>query len=107
MVISATKEIFDTEILKSNQPVVVDFYATWCGPCKMLLPVFEDVANELGAKYKFAKVNIDEEREIAVSHNISSIPTILFIKNGSVVGKETGFMNKEALKNKIQNYFEK
>lgn len=107
MVITATKENFEAEILKSTQPVVVDFFATWCGPCKMMLPVFDDVANELGAKYKFAKLNIDEEREIAVNHNVSSIPTILFIKDGSVVGKETGFMNKETLKNKIENYFGK
>ncbi len=107
MVIIATTQNFENEVLKSAQPVVVDFYATWCGPCKMLGPVFEDVATELTSKYKFAKVNIDEEREIAVQHNISSIPTILFIKDGKVVGKDTGFMNKDLLKTKIQSYFGK
>ncbi len=107
MVMIATTQNFEQEILKSSQPAVVDFYATWCGPCKMMAPVLDEVAGELWTKYKFAKVNIDEEREVAVKHNVSSIPTFLFIKNGVVVGRETGFMSKDTLKSKIQNYFEK
>jgi thioredoxin 1 len=106
MVLKATTQNFNEEVLKSKQPVVVDFYAPWCGPCKMMLPVFEEVASELASKYKFVSINIDEEREVAVQHNVSSIPTLLFIKDGKVVGKETGFMNKDTLKSKIQSYFE-
>jgi thioredoxin 1 len=107
MVMIATTQNFEQEILKSTQPAVVDFYATWCGPCKMMSPVLDEVAAELWTKYKFAKVNIDEEREIAVKNNVSSIPTFLFIKDGVVVGRETGFMSKDTLKSKIASYFEK
>lgn len=106
MVITATTQSFEEEILQSNLPTIVDFYATWCGPCKMMSPIFEEIATELASKYKFAKINIDEERDLAVQHNISSIPTFLFIKDGKIIGKETGFINKETLKTKIQNYFE-
>jgi thioredoxin 1 len=97
---------FDQEVLKSSKPVVVDIYATWCGPCKMMSPVFEDAAKELSSKYKFGKLNIDEERDIAVQHNVSSIPTFLFFKDGKVVGKETGYMNKDTFISKIKSYFE-
>jgi len=107
MVITSTTQNFERDVLKSTQPVIVAFYATWCGPCKMLGPVFEEVSNELGSKYRFVKINIDEERDIAVSHNVSSIPTIIFVKDGKIIGRETGFMNKDGLKQKIESYFEK
>lgn len=106
MEIILNSQNFDTEVIKSNKPVIVDVYATWCGPCKMMTPVFEELAKELASKYKFAKLNIDEERDLAVQYNVSSIPAFLFIKDGKVIGKDTGYMNKETLAGKIKSYFE-
>lgn len=101
MAINVTAQTFDQEILKSQQPVVIDIFAPWCGPCRMMAPIFEELSKELGTQYKFAKLNIDEERDIAIQYNISSIPTFLFIKNGQLVGKEGGYMSADALKAKI------
>ncbi|KKQ32823.1 MAG: Thioredoxin [candidate division TM6 bacterium GW2011_GWF2_37_49] len=106
MEIILTSQNFDQEVIKSAKPVVVDVYAPWCGPCKMMGPVFEGLAKELSSKYVFGKLNIDEDREIAVRYNISSIPAFLFIKNGQVIGKETGYMSKETLEIKIKTYFD-
>lgn len=97
-----TSQNFDQEIEKSDKPVIIDVYATWCGPCQYMAPVFEELSKEMGDKYKFAKLNIDEERDLAVKYNVSSIPTFIFIKNGEVVGREMGFMEKETLKSKIE-----
>jgi len=105
MAMIVTSQNFEQEVIKSTLPVVVDVFATWCGPCKMMLPVFEELAKELAGKYKLVKLNIDEERDIAIKYNVSSIPTFLFFKNGSVITKEMGYMNKEALKNKIETIF--
>ncbi len=104
MAISVTSDSFDQEVLHSALPVVIDVYATWCGPCKMMAPLFEELSKELAESYKFVKINIDEERDIAVQYNVSSIPTFLFIKGGNLVAKETGFMNKEVLKAKITSH---
>ena len=84
------KDIFDQEVLKSNIPVVIDVFATWCGPCQQVAPLFDELAKELEGKYKLVKINIDEERDLAIKYNVSSIPTFIFIKGGEVVGKETG-----------------
>jgi len=104
MAVTVTKANFDQEVVQSKQPAVVDVYATWCGPCKMMAPLFEELSKELGDKYKFAKINIDEEREVAIQYNVSSIPTLLFFKDGKVVAKETGYMGKDALKAKIESH---
>lgn len=101
-----TKEKFTTDVLQSTLPVIVDVYATWCGPCKMMTPVFDALAKELENTYKFVKINIDEERDLAIQYGISSIPAFLFIKNGTLVAKETGSMSKEALKAKIQTHLD-
>lgn len=103
MAIDITNANFTTEVIKSDKPVVIDVYATWCGPCKQMAPLFEELSKEMGSSYKFAKLNIDEERDIAVQHNVSSIPTFLFFKNGKVVGKETGYMGKDILQEKIED----
>jgi len=104
MATTITAQTFQNEVLQSKLPVVIDVYATWCGPCKMMAPLFEDLSKELAEKYKFAKINIDEEREIAIQYSVSSIPTFLFFKEGKLVAKETGYMNKEILKSKVEKH---
>lgn len=104
MPISITSENFENEITHSQLPVILDVYASWCGPCQYMTPIFEELESELSDKYKFAKTNIDEERDIAIKYNVSSIPTFVFIKKGQVLGKETGYMDKETLKGKIKTF---
>ncbi len=95
---------FEAEVIKSEKPVIVDVYATWCGPCKQMAPLFDELAKEHGDSYKFVKLNIDEERDVAIQHNVSSIPTFLFFKEGKLVGKETGYMGKDVLKEKLESH---
>lgn len=97
-----TSKTFEKEILKSEKPVVIDMFASWCGPCQYMSPVIDELAEEMANKYKIVKINIDEERELAVKFNVSSIPTFVFIKNGKMVGKEIGYMDKETFKKKIE-----
>jgi thioredoxin 1 len=101
MTVNITSDNFKKEVLESKLPVVLDMYASWCGPCQQIAPVFEELAKELSAKCKLGKVNIDEERSLAIEYSVSSVPTFIFIKEGKVVGKETGYMTKEDLKSKI------
>jgi thioredoxin 1 len=104
MTIAITNANFEVEVLKSDIPVVIDFYAPWCGPCKQMLPIIEELAKEFAGSYKVVTINIDEERDLAVKYNVSSIPTFVFIKNGELVAKETGSMGKDSFKNKIESY---
>ena len=97
MEVVLTVENFENEVLKSDKPVLVDFWATWCGPCRMIAPIIEEVANELSATLKVGKVNVDEQEELAIKFGISSIPTLLLFKNGEVVKKTLGYMPKEAV----------
>ncbi|MBR2045742.1 MAG: thioredoxin [Agathobacter sp.] len=89
-----TKENFETEVLKSEIPVLVDFWATWCGPCMMLSPVIAELAEELAGKVKVGKVNVDEQNELAMQYRVASIPTLLLFKNGELVKTSVGFMPK-------------
>ena len=88
-------ENFEEEVMKSNIPVVVDFYADWCGPCKMMSPIIDEIANEMGETVKVGKVNVDEEQSLAIQFGVMSIPTIVIIKNGKVTKTFVGVQNKE------------
>ena len=101
MALTVTTQNFEAEVKNSSIPVVIDMYATWCGPCKMMAPVFEQLSKDMAEQYKLVKVNIDEERDLAIQYSVSSIPTLLFLKDGKLVAKETGYMNKDALIAKI------
>lgn len=83
------------EIIESGKPVVIDFWATWCGPCQMIAPVVEDIANE--GKVKVGKVNVDDEQELAINYGVMSIPTLIFFKNGNPVKEVVGFHSKSEL----------
>lgn len=91
---------FNEEINKEGV-IVVDFFASWCGPCKMLAPLFEDLSNEMGDNANFFKVDIDQSLELARTYGINTVPTMLVFKNGEVVDKMVGFMPKESLRSKI------
>jgi thioredoxin 1 len=99
--VAFTDENFEAEVLKSNIPVMVDFYAEWCGPCKMLGPIVEELANEYDGKWKIGKVNVDDSPQISQKYGVQSIPTIIFFKNGEAVDKVIGFQSKEALMEKL------
>ncbi|MEZ5810299.1 MAG: thioredoxin [Rhizobiaceae bacterium] len=88
---------FDTGVLNAAEPVVVDFWAEWCGPCKMIAPALEEISAEVGDKVKIAKVNIDENPEIAARFGIRSIPTLMMFKGGEVADMKVGALPKSAL----------
>jgi len=90
-----------TELLQSENLVVVDFWATWCGPCRMLTPILDEVEEEMAGKMEVVKVNVDDADEVAAQYRIMSIPTLLFFKNGQVVDKTVGAMPKAQLLEKI------
>ncbi len=105
-VITVTKA--NQEDVLKNEYLILDVYADWCNPCKNFKPVFEEVAGETKyAKFAFAKANIDGDSEISTMFKVSSVPTVLFIKNGKEVTREVGFMSKDKLQTKIENNFSK
>ena len=97
MAIHFTDENFNEEVLASDIPVLVDFYADWCGPCKMLAPVIETLAGEWEGKVKIGKLNVDNAMDTAQSYGIQSIPTLLYFKNGEVVNKSIGVVSKSEI----------
>ena len=92
-----TKDNFQTEVVESDRPVVVDFWAEWCGPCRMAAPIFESLAEKHGDKIKFAKLNIDEQGELAVMNRVMSIPTFIVFDGGKAVDRMIGLSSEEEL----------
>lgn len=88
---------FQADVLDSKEPVVVDFWAEWCGPCKMIAPALEEIATELGGRVKIAKLNVDENPELAAKFGVRSIPTLMIFKGGEVAGTKIGAAPKTAL----------
>ena len=104
MIVKIIKENHDNEVTQSKLPVIMDVYAPWCGPCQQMLPIFEELANEMESKCKFVKLNVDEARDLSIQYGVTSVPTFIFIKNGEVKGRETGHRNKEDLKEQIEKF---
>ena len=95
-VLHINKENFEDEVISSQKPVLVDFFASWCGPCKMLSPVIDSFAEEF-PQYKVCKINVDEEQELAQKYGVMSIPTLVVIKDGEVASKAVGYRRKEQI----------
>lgn len=99
--LQVTEKNFEAEVLKSSTPVLVDFWAEWCGPCKMLSPIIDQLATELQGKMKMTKVNVDDSPELAGQFNVMSIPTLLIFKNGAPIEQIVGAMPKDRLLAKL------
>ena len=101
-VIYLTDENYVSEAMESDIPVLIDFYADWCGPCKMVGPIIEDMAGKYVGKAKICKVNIDEQRKLAITNKVMSIPTLFFIKNGEIKERISGALPQAALEEKLE-----
>lgn len=101
--INLTSENFEKEVLKSEKPVLVDFWATWCGPCKMIAPIVEEIAKEHEENLKVGKVNVDEAADLAIKYDVVSIPTLVLFRNGKVTATIVGYREKEELESFINS----
>ena len=96
-VVHATDASFESEVLQSGLPVVLDFWAPWCGPCKMIAPILDDIATELDGKVKVVKINVDEDQQVAAKFGVRSIPTLVIFNEGKVVATQVGALPKNQL----------
>lgn len=96
-VVTLTENNFDQEVIKSDKPVLIDFWASWCGPCRMVSPIVDEIADEEAAKVKVGKVNVDEQPELASRFGVMSIPTLVVMKNGEVATTSVGARGKDAI----------
>jgi thioredoxin 1 len=103
MAVELTDANFEELALGSDKPVMIDFWAEWCGPCRMVTPIVEEMANEYGDKAVIAKVNVDENPNISMKFGIRNIPTIIFLRNGELVDKSVGAVPKNVLTEKLDN----
>ncbi len=101
MVLEISDQNFESEVIKSDLPVVIDLWAPWCGPCRMVGPVIEKLAEKYDGKVKFCKLNVDENQQTAVTYSVMSIPTLLFFKDGKVADTVIGAMPEQALKPRV------
>ena len=102
-VLNVTSENYESEVLKSEKTVLIDFYADWCGPCKMMSPVIDEIAEEMKETVKVGKMNVDENQDLAMEYGVMSIPTIVVLKNGEVQKTFVGVTDKEEIKQALNN----
>lgn len=102
MALELTDKNFDQEVIKSDKPVLVDFWATWCGPCQMMGPILEELSKEMEGKIKIGKLEVDANPQMAEKYEIMSIPSLKVFKEGKVVKEFTGLQNKEVLKSELE-----
>ena len=100
-ILNVTSENYESEVLKSDKKVLIDFYADWCGPCKMMSPVIDEIAEEMKETIKVGKINVDENQDLAMEYGVMSIPTIVVLKNGEVQKTFVGVTDKEEIKNAL------